>query len=475
MTTYDGTHDETRNNAAVPEERDGTDPSRRETPPHRMVVHPETPLATRVNRNVLVVAAVIMAITVVTAVLLLNPTGPKRGDTKGGDAVAPSSAGPSSPTFLEHPLAGGLGASIAGDSEKKDLGAQPQAPHPGSPAAGVGVGLSDPYTNPSVASTAGQSPTPSLRETTLAKALLSHAGVSLGDRKATSGIASENLGNDSLQATAADDLSLKNLGAIPFGSPEMAASTPGTNASRGSPRQPDQQFLDGVRNGTHTAGRSTRDTLTTVTTPRSPYLVQAGSVIPGLLITGINSDLPGQIVAQVSRDVYDSPTEQALLIPRGSKLLATYNNEVLAGQNRVLVAFTRIIFPDGRSVLLPGLGGTDRQGAAGLSDHVDNHTRHTFGAAVLLSLISAAAQLSQPRTGSSIYAPASPGQVAAGAVGQELADVASQMMRRNLDVAPTLIIRPGTPCNVFLADDLVFNGPYVTDHVEAGVDARVAR
>jgi type IV secretion system protein VirB10 len=157
--------------------------------------------------------------------------------------------------------------------------------------------------------------------------------------------------------------------------------------------------------------------------------------------------------------------EQVLLIPRGSKLLATYDNELLAGQSRVLIAFTRIIFPDGRSVTLPGLGATDRQGEAGLSDQVDNHTRHTFGSAVLLSLISAAAQLTQPRTGSSVFAPANPGQVAAGAMGQELADVASQIMRRNLEVVPTLVIRPGTPCNVFLASDLVFAGPYVDERV----------
>jgi type IV secretion system protein VirB10 len=188
--------------------------------------------------------------------------------------------------------------------------------------------------------------------------------------------------------------------------------------------------------------------------------VQAGTVIPGFLITGINSELPGQILGQVARDVYDSPTQRILLIPKGSKLLATYDDEIIAGQNRVLVAFTRLIFPDGRSLALPGLGITDTHGASGVRDHVDNHYRRIFGTAVLLSVLSAGAQLSQPRQATSLYASPSVGQTMAGAVGEELTDVAAQLIRKNLDIQPTLSIRPGTAFNVFLNTDISFREPF---------------
>jgi type IV secretion system protein VirB10 len=192
-----------------------------------------------------------------------------------------------------------------------------------------------------------------------------------------------------------------------------------------------------------------------------PYAVQAGTLVPALLITEINSDLPGQVLAQVARDVYDTRSQRTLLIPSGAKLIGTYEDQVPVGRDRLLVAWTRIMLPDGRSISLPGLQTKDRAGAGGVSDRVDRHTRRTFGTTALLSLIGAGLQLSQPRgsiTANGYYPSA--GEVAAGAVGQQLAEVAQQLLRRDLDARPTIHIRQGLQFNVFLNTDLVFQEPY---------------
>jgi type IV secretory pathway VirB10-like protein len=142
---------------------------------------------------------------------------------------------------------------------------------------------------------------------------------------------------------------------------------------------------------------------TSVDPAPGPYTIQAGTLIPAVLLTGIDSDLPGEVLAQVSRDVFDSRTMQILLVPKGSKLLGKYEDRVAVGQNRLLVAWSRVIFPDGRSVNLPGLETKDENGAGGLYDEVDRHTRQVFGTATLLSLISAGVQLSQPRGSIGLY------------------------------------------------------------------------
>jgi type IV secretory pathway VirB10-like protein len=193
-----------------------------------------------------------------------------------------------------------------------------------------------------------------------------------------------------------------------------------------------------------------------------PYAVQAGTLVSALLITEINSDLPGQVLAQIARDVYDTRSQRTLLIPSGAKLIGTYEDQVPVGRDRLLVAWTRIILPDGRSISLPGLQTKDRTGAGGVSDRVDRHTRRTFGTTALLSLIGAGLQLSQPRgaiTANGYYPSA--GEVAAAAVGQQLAEVAQQLLRRDLDARPTIHIRQGLQFNVFLNTDLVFQEPYV--------------
>jgi type IV secretory pathway VirB10-like protein len=186
--------------------------------------------------------------------------------------------------------------------------------------------------------------------------------------------------------------------------------------------------------------------------PPPPGTVAAGTLIPALLLTAVNSDLPGPLLGQVSRDVYDDRL-LAVVIPRGTRLLGRYEDQVAAGQRRLLVAWTRLLFPDGSSLEVPGLPATDTAGAAGIPALADNHLRRVFGNAALLSLLGAGAQLSQPPP-TGFAQPPSSQQVAAGALGQELANVALQLVRRDLAVQPTLRLPAATPFDVFVTGDL---------------------
>ncbi len=181
--------------------------------------------------------------------------------------------------------------------------------------------------------------------------------------------------------------------------------------------------------------------------------LKAGSVIPAIMIGGINSDLPGQVVGQVSRNVYDSASGDYLLVPAGAKVVGVYDSRVVYGQNRVLVAWERIIFPDGSSISLGAMPGTDGGGYSGFNDKVNRHFWPTFRDALFMSVISAGAQLSQPQSsGDEGY---SATQIAAAALGQQFSQVGAQMVQRNMDRQPTLEIRPGYQFNVMLTKDVI--------------------
>lgn len=192
----------------------------------------------------------------------------------------------------------------------------------------------------------------------------------------------------------------------------------------------------------------------------SPFRIAIGTLIPAVLSAGINSDLPGQTTALVRRNVYDSRTGRFLLIPQGSRLVGEYDSRVAFGQNRVFVAWNRLIFPDGRSLDLGGMQGVDLSAAAGLRDKVNNHFVRTFGSALLIAAVSAGVQLSQPENDGNFQSNPTPSQLAAAAVGQELGRVASEYLRRNLDVRPTIEVRPGYELNVEVTADLDLPGPY---------------
>jgi type IV secretory pathway VirB10-like protein len=186
--------------------------------------------------------------------------------------------------------------------------------------------------------------------------------------------------------------------------------------------------------------------------PPSASTVPAGTLIPALLLTEINSDLPGQLIAQVSRNVYDG-RQATVVIPQGARLLGRYDNQIAVGQRRLLVAWTRVIFPDGSSYDLPGLPGTSPSGAAGVGARVQNHLLQLFGDAILLSLFSAGAQLSQPQQTGFGTVPTT-GSVAAAALGQELSNVGLQLLRRDISIQPTLRLPAATPFAVFVNADL---------------------
>jgi len=145
---------------------------------------------------------------------------------------------------------------------------------------------------------------------------------------------------------------------------------------------------------------STNSTDPTVTLhpPMSPYTVMAGSILPAVLVSGINSDLPGPILAQVCENVLDSATGKYLLVPQGSRLIGAYQNASAYGQQRVQIAWQRLIFPNTSSMDLPQLPGTDQRGYAGFSDQVDHHYLATFGTAAVMSLISAGQAVGQMAT-----------------------------------------------------------------------------
>jgi len=185
-----------------------------------------------------------------------------------------------------------------------------------------------------------------------------------------------------------------------------------------------------------------------LTPPVSAYVLQAGSVIPAALITGIRSDLPGQVTAQVTQDVYDSPTGRLLLIPQGSRLVGVYDSEVSFGQSRILLAWTRLILPGGLSLVLDREPGADPQGFAGLQDEVDYHWGQIARATGLSSLLGVASELGS-NDDSDIA------RALRGGVQDTLNQTGQQMVRRQLDVQPTLTIRPGHPVRVMVTRDLV--------------------
>lgn len=196
-----------------------------------------------------------------------------------------------------------------------------------------------------------------------------------------------------------------------------------------------------------------------VVSPSSNDMIMAGSIIPATLITGIDSDLPGQIQAIVSQNIYDSKSGNDILIPQGSKLLGTYDSQVAYGQSRVLIVWTRVIFPNDQYIDLQGMPGADLTGFVGLTDQVNNHYFRIFGSALLMSMFSAGMQLSQPQGNSTTGAPTNQ-QIIAGAMGQELGQVSTQMIQQNLNIQPTINIRSGENFNVLVTRDIPFSGPY---------------
>ena len=192
--------------------------------------------------------------------------------------------------------------------------------------------------------------------------------------------------------------------------------------------------------------------------------IKTGAVIPSVMVTGINSDLPGNIIAQVSQNVWDTATGRQLLIPQGSKLFGVYDSRVVYGQERVLVAWNRLVFPDGSAFTLGAMPGNDMAGYAGYTDKVNNHYFRIFGSAVLMSLISGGMAYSMDTLSSNNNtgmnsAPSMQDEMAS-ALAAQLGQTTMQLLQKNLNIKPTLEIRPGYQFNVIVTKDLVFQKPY---------------
>jgi type IV secretion system protein TrbI len=190
--------------------------------------------------------------------------------------------------------------------------------------------------------------------------------------------------------------------------------------------------------------------------PVSPYQVMAGTIIPAALVTGINSDLPGQVIANVTEAVYDTATGRYLLVPQGSRLMGRYDSQVAFGQRRMLLVWTRLILPDTSSIALDRLPGIDPAGYAGLEDGVDWHWDRIMAGAALSTLLCVGAELAAPDNRND-------GNRASNAARQSAQDnvneVGQEITKRNASIQPTLTIRPGFPMRVMVNKDLILR-PY---------------
>ena len=190
-----------------------------------------------------------------------------------------------------------------------------------------------------------------------------------------------------------------------------------------------------------------------VQAPASRNVVQAGSVIAAAMLTGLRSDLPGQITAQVTEAVYDSPTGKNLLIPQGARLIGQYDAQVAFGQSRALLVWNRIVMPNGRSIVLERQPGADPEGYAGLEDQVDNHWGSLFKAALLSTILSVGSEAGTSNDENSLLSAIRRGS------SDSISQTGRQVVGRSLEVQPTITVRPGFPVRVIVTRDLVME-PY---------------
>jgi type IV secretion system protein VirB10 len=250
----------------------------------------------------------------------------------------------------------------------------------------------------------------------------------------------------------------KSVSAGNAGVPSLSA----LSANAGSGDQSDanlqehkENFIDKARQA-----RDERDYSSATRAPAlSKYEIKSGWDIPATLESEVNTDLPGEVKAIVRENVYDTASGQYLLIPQGSRLIGRYDNRVSYGQSRAIIVWSRLIFPDGSSVDLDGMVGHDASGAAGFHDQVDNHFVRLVSMALMLSAFTAGVEMSQPQ-GSSASGALSPSAAATQALGQQFGQLGMEVTRKNLNIQPTVKIRPGYRFNVRVNRDIAFTEPY---------------
>jgi len=235
----------------------------------------------------------------------------------------------------------------------------------------------------------------------------------------------------------------------------LAAGGLGSPPSLSAPHDPNlQQAKLGFSDSRSGASTTNPDQLQQAP---SPYAVMAGTLIPASLVTGLNSDLPGTIIAQVTQPVYDTATGTELLIPQGSRLLGRYQSQVSFGQDRALVTWDRILFPDASSILISAPG-TDRLGYAGLKDRTDHHWDRVFLAAGLATILGIGAEIGSSDEDDIVRAIRDGSADTVNEAGERIVD-------RNLDIQPTIRVRPGWPVRVIATQDLILKPYRETMHV----------
>ena len=247
-------------------------------------------------------------------------------------------------------------------------------------------------------------------------------------------------------------------------SANMPAGVLGTNTNTGY--LPTQQSTAGTasqepavaaqaRNKTFMKEAADSGYLPEILKPRmGEFELTAGSVIPAVMLSGINSDLPGTIVAQTRQTVYATNDPDALLIPQGSRLVGRYSADVAYGQSRVLAAWDELILPNGSRIALRGMSAADGQGQSGIEDQVNNHFWKTWSSALLVSMLGVAAQQSQPQNQGAFNTPSANAQATAAAV-NSLSDVSSKILQKSLNISPTLQVRPGIAFNVMVNRSII--------------------
>ncbi|CAN5888546.1 TrbI/VirB10 family protein [soil metagenome] len=327
---------------------------------------------------------------------------------------------------LGPPLPGDLGRPIVSAQQRgTDVSAPPIGPGAGAPPAGQAT---------SPAASAAQAARQRIRQEHDAART---SKLFLGTAVANSAAATGPLSSPDLPGATSTDRPGATVGGA-----QAVASAPADDAPQNGQAAKRAFMKAGMGHSAASAGR--------LEPPSSPYALQAGSVIAAALITGIRSDLPGQITAQVTENVYDSPTGRILLIPQGSKLVGEYDSQVSFGQNRVLLAWDRLILPDGRSLALDRLPGADASGFAGLQDGTNYHWGGIAKAALLSTALGIGAQAGS--NGNDDLARA----IREG-TSDTINQAGQQIVRRQLNVQPTLTIRPGYPLRVVVTRDLVLS------------------
>lgn len=259
---------------------------------------------------------------------------------------------------------------------------------------------------------------------------------------------------------------------FPGAAPQMSTDTLGkditkpsaadtTQSSASSDSSYEQQNMQGQKIKFLEAADTPKDiyNLHSLVKPISPYEIQAGTIIPAVLLTGVNSSLPGTVVAQVSEDVYDTVAGNYLLVPKGSKVIGEYDSRISYGQERVLIAFTRVIRPDGSSILLSKTTGADLQGESGVSGNIDNHWMRILGAATLSTILSVGAGVAADdrSNDNGSYRSATQNAILGGA--GSIAQTGASLTDRAMDIQPTLTIPPGFEFNIIVQKDMVLE-PY---------------